>query len=70
MSTATPRPATFLTSSEVKTKIAACIGGTGEALFRKWTDKTSPVLPPHYFRKCARPFYALADVEAALRPSR
>lgn len=68
MNTTITPPDTFLTAKEVKGKIAACIGSSGEHLFRKWTEGSSPVLPRHYFRNCARPYYSLTKVDALLVP--
>jgi hypothetical protein len=63
MSPATPDP--LLTPAEVKSKIASCIGGTGEYTYRKWTS-SPPVLTRLYLPNTKQPRYRLSDVTAAL----
>jgi hypothetical protein len=55
----------LLTAAEVKAKIAACIGGTGQYTFRKWTCDP-PVLTQVTLPRCKRPRYLLSQVQSAL----
>lgn len=61
----TPPPEPLLTSAEVRRKIAACIGGTGIYVFRKWTRSVPPVLPRLILPELTQPRFRLSDVNRA-----